>query len=282
MDKTLQDIRIISLALNVSGPVALTRLIARGASAIKIEPPDGDPLATACPDWYQALTKDLEIVCLDLKTPAAQDKLYQLLESADLLLTSNRPNILSHLGIDWPQLHKRFPKLCQVAIVGFAGEKVSVPGHELTYQASCGLVNPPEMPNTLIADIAGAECVVSTALALLLNRTTREEASYCEVSLAESVAAFNKPLAYGLTRPGGMLAGALPGYNLYRARQGWIAVACLEPHFWHHLQQVLQLDDPGYEELAHCFLQRSAEEWEQWGIEQDLPIAAVVTPELNK
>ena len=76
-----------------------------------------------------------------------------------------------------------------------------------------------------------------------------------------------------------MLAGSLPGYNLYPARQGWIAVACLEPHFWYHLQQALQLDNPGYEELAQRFQQGTAEEWEQWGLEQDLPIAAVAEVE---
>lgn len=275
MDKTLQGIRIISLALNVPGPVAVARFVNLGATVIKIEPPNGDPLAQICPDWYQALLKDLEIYQLDLKSDANRDKLYKLLETADLLLTSSRPEALAHVGIEWQQIHSRFPKLCQIAIVGFSGEKVFVAGHDLNYQASYGLVKPPEMPQTLLADLAGAECVVSAALALLVKRAIHGIASYHEVSLAESVAPFVEPLSYGLTKPGGTLGGGLPGYNLYRARDGWIAVAALEPHFWQHLQQALQLDNPGYEELANCFLQRTAEEWECWAVDQDLPITVV-------
>lgn len=278
MDNTLQGIRIISLALNVPGPVALARFVKLGASVIKIEPPNGDPLEQLCPDWYQALTKDLEIRRLDLKTDAGRDKLYQLLEISDLLLTSSRPETLAHIGIEWQQIHSRFAKLCQIAIVGFAGEKASVPGHDLNYQASCGFIEPPTLPLSLFADLAGAECVVSAALALLLKRANQGKASHCEVSLAESVKTFVTPLNYGLTKPGGILGGGLPGYNLYRAKHGWIAVAALEPHFWQQLQQALQLDNPGYEKLANCFLQKTEEEWERWAIEQDLPITAVCYP----
>lgn len=275
MHKTLDGIHIVSLALNVPGPVAVARLIELGATVIKIEPPSGDPLSELCPEWYQALANDLEIHRLNLKSDADRDKLFKLLETSDLLLTSNRPETITHIGIEWQQIHSRFPNLCQVAIVGFAGGKAFVPGHDLNYQASCGLLKPPALPQTLLADLAGAERVVSTALALLLKRTIHREASYCEVSLAESVAPFIKPLTYGLTKPGGILGGGLPGYNLYRARDGWIAVAALEPHFWQHLQQALRLENPGHEELANCFLQRTAEEWERWAVDQDLPITIV-------
>jgi hypothetical protein len=34
-------------------------------------------------------------------------------------------------------------------------------GHDLTYQASVGLVAPPAMPLTLLADMAGAQTTVS-------------------------------------------------------------------------------------------------------------------------
>jgi alpha-methylacyl-CoA racemase len=275
MDKALQGIRIISLALNLPGPLAVAQFVKLGATVIKVEPPSGDPLVQLCPEWYRALIKDVEIARLDLKSDIDRGKLFEWLETSDLLLTSSRPATLAHIGMKWQQLHNRYPNLCHVAIVGFAGDKAFVPGHDLNYQASCGLVKPPDLPQTLYADLAGAECVVSAALALLLKRSIQGEASYREVSLSDSIVPFIDPLTFGLTKPGGLLGGGLSRYNLYRARQGWIAVAALEPKFWQHLQQALQLDNPGYEELATCFLGRTAEEWERWAVEQDLPITMV-------
>ncbi len=48
---SLSDLRILSLAQNVPGPVAVARLMAGGATAIKIEPPWGDPLERLCKTW---------------------------------------------------------------------------------------------------------------------------------------------------------------------------------------------------------------------------------------
>ncbi|HEY1528891.1 MAG TPA: CoA transferase, partial [Candidatus Angelobacter sp.] len=38
----LQDVKIVSLALNVPGPVAAARLTSLGAEVTKVEPPGGD------------------------------------------------------------------------------------------------------------------------------------------------------------------------------------------------------------------------------------------------
>ncbi|GMQ87975.1 MAG: CaiB/BaiF CoA-transferase family protein [Gammaproteobacteria bacterium] len=276
----LQDFRVLTLALNVPGPIAAARLVGLGASVIKIEPPTGDPLAQACPAWYQALSRHQEIIQLDLKSSDDRTQLEQLLKRCDLLLTASRPGALARLGLDWPTLHPRYPRLSQVAIVGSPGEQAELPGHDLTYQARLGLLNPPALPRTLVADLAGAEQAVSAALALLLAREREGTGGYRQVALAEAAAAFAEPLNYGLTTPGEMLGGGLPGYNLYQTRQGWIALAALEPHFWQRLQQVLELKQPEQtgltqKDLAQCFLARTAVDWERWGKDHDLPIVAL-------
>jgi crotonobetainyl-CoA:carnitine CoA-transferase CaiB-like acyl-CoA transferase len=191
------------------------------------------------------------------------------------LLTSSRPAALARLGLDWPVLHGRYPKLAQVAIVGFAGGQADAPGHDLTYQASVGLLDPPHLPRTLLADLAGAEQAVSAALALLLARERGGAGGYAHVALARAAEAFAQPLAHGLTAPGGLLGGALPGYNLYRAQQGWVAVAALEPRFRERLQRELDLSDGKPDEWPRVFLRRSAQEWETWARERDLPLVAV-------
>ena len=89
--KPLAGLKIVSLAVNLPGPVAAARLRDFGANVTKIEPPEGDPLARGCPPWFQALHKDVTIVRLDLKEPASASVSSRSWNETDLLLTSSRP-----------------------------------------------------------------------------------------------------------------------------------------------------------------------------------------------
>ncbi len=238
--KVLQDRHVLTLALNVPGPVAAARLAGLGATVTKVEPPGGDPLATVSPTWYRALHEGLAVQQIDLKTPEGRAALEPLLAAADLLLTANRPAALARLGLDWPALHARFPRLTQVAIVGQPSPRADLPGHDLTYVAAAGLVDPPRLPRTLVADLAGAERAIAAALAGLYGRDRGLGAGYSEVSLAEAAADFAAPLEHGLTARSGVLGGAFAGYNLYPTQDGWIAVAALEAHFWQRLRSAVQ------------------------------------------
>ena len=93
-----------------------------------------------------------------------------------------------------------------VAIIGYLTPRGDAPGHDLTYLAEFGLLSAPDMPRTLLADLAGAERAVSTTLALLLNRQ-KQGAGYAEVALSEAAAFFAEPLRYGITKPGAELGG---------------------------------------------------------------------------
>ncbi|HMJ01029.1 MAG TPA: CoA transferase [Gaiellaceae bacterium] len=271
----LDGMRAVSLAVNVPGPTTAARLVALGASVTKVEPPSGDPLAAAHPAWYDELRGGQQVLTLDLKQATDHAILDELLRPADLLLTSSRPDALTRLGLAWPALHARFPHLCQVAIVGYPEPEQERAGHDLTYAAAHGLVVPPDLPRTLVADLGGAELATTAALDLLLARERGGEAGYAEVALADAAAAFAAPLRQGATVEGGPLGGGLPQYGLYAARDGWIAVAALEPQFEQRLAAELGLDALTHEALAAAFSTRSAEDWEAWGREHDLPLSAV-------
>src|SRR5262249_25770189 len=260
--KPLDHVRVLTLAGNLPGPLAATRLHELGAAVVKVEPPEGDALEQAQPSWYRALHCGVEVVRLNLKEMPERARLDGWLAQSDLFLTATRPAALDRLGLAWPDLHARYPRLCQVAIVGYPAPHDGLPGHDLTYQAHVGLINPPTMPRTCIADLAGAQEAVGAALALLLARERGQGSGYAQVSLARAAEAFAEPLRHGLTAAGGPLGGGLPGYNLYRAREGWVAVAALEPHFLHKLVQELGLTAPQHEQLQEVFLTRTASEWE--------------------
>lgn len=269
----LAGIRVVTVATNVPGPVAAARLHEMGAEVTKVEPPEGDPLAAAAPPWYAALAAGCTVRRLDLRTPADRAALDDLLAAADILLTSHRPAALARLGLDTLELGTRFPRLARVAIVGHAAPEEERPGHDLTYLAPFGLLRPPGLPRTLVADLLGAERAVAAALALLLARERGGGAGVAIVPLADAARDAAAPLHAGLTAPRGVLGGAFPGYGLYRARSGWVAVAALEAGFRVRLAAALgvPLDRAA---LQRAFRARTAQEWEQWGREHDLPIAA--------
>jgi crotonobetainyl-CoA:carnitine CoA-transferase CaiB-like acyl-CoA transferase len=162
-----------------------------------------------------------------------------------------------------------------VAIVGYDAPKAETPGHDLTYQAECGLLTPPHLPRACIADWAGSQEVVVAALGLILARQQSQASGYVQVSLAGAAEQFAEPLRRGLTVPGGILGGGFPGYNVYQTREGWIAIAALEPHFWRKLSDELGLPSPSHEQLRDAFLGRSAAEWQAWAQERDIPLVVV-------
>jgi crotonobetainyl-CoA:carnitine CoA-transferase CaiB-like acyl-CoA transferase len=274
----LAGYRVITLALNLPGPLAAHRFAELGARVVKIEPTTGDPLQFGAPEVYARLHQGIEVVQVDLKQPAGQDRLSEHLLEADLLLTSSRLAALDRLGLGWEVLEERYPSLVMVAIIGHMPPAENHPGHDLTYQAQHGLIDPPQLPASLFADLGGSLEAVLAGMGLLLMRA-RGLASGGErrvlVSLERSAEYFSQPRRWGLTLSNGFLGGGLPQYNLYRCETGWVALAALEPHFWARLQSSLGVENPTQADLRDVFARQSASAWEAWAGEHDVPLVAV-------
>ena len=271
----LSHLHVLNLAVNVPGPVASAMLRDMGARVTKIEPPSGDPLAAVSPGWYAELVRDVAVSRVDLKDNQQRSAFESRLGGADLLITGTRPAALDRLGLDWDGLHARHPQLCVVAIIGYPAPRQDVAGHDLTYQAEEGLVAPPSMPRTLISDLAGAQRAVIAALGLIVARNRSGGGGRVEVSLSESARFFAEPAARGITAQDAPLGGKLATYNVYPAREGWVALAALEPHFAERLQRHMGVNVTDRNVLAFAFLERTATEWQAWAEARDLPLVAV-------
>lgn len=277
MEKLLSGFRAVNIGYNLPAPLAASKIAKLGAHVTKIEPPNGDPFQEFCQPWYTSLVEEQEIVRLDLKAQQGREILHTYLGKADLLITSSRPSSLSRLGLSPSQLKKQYPNLCTVSIVGHPFPDDELPGHDLTYQAQAGLVTPPAMPNTLLADILGSDFVVQAALGLLLKRSITGNSESQVVSLAASIEGLTEPLQYGVTTSRGFLGGANPYYNLYLTQEGWVAIAALEEKFIQNLSQEMGCSREEINEgiLEDLFLTRTASEWEVWAKGHDLPIVEV-------
>lgn len=283
----LHGVRVISVALNIPGPVAVARLVEMGAQASTVLPPSGDPMHAYRAEWFEELHRGQEVLTLDLKERSGRDRMEALLRAADVLVTSSRPSALRRLGLDHELLRARYPALCQVDIVGYPGVAAEHAGHDLTYQAVHGLVRGEANPPTLSVDLMGAERATAEVLAALLERARTGVGVRREVVLSEMAATLALPIRYELTTPGALLGGGLPFYAVYRARGGRVALAALEPHFVRALIGALAADgfapdgepldpqDLTHHLLSEIFAQRSATAWQAWAQDRGIPLVAI-------
>ena len=296
--RPLKGVRILSLALNLPGPAALMRCHSMGASCVKLEPPapkdmppgtPGDPMGFYNKATYAQLHEGMRVLNADLKTEAGQKALHRELAKTDVLLTSFRPSALVKLGLEWKALHKRYPALSQVAIVGAPGARAEEPGHDLTYLADNGLINGLALPPTLYADMGGSLMASEAMLQAALQQSERyagtgephPRGTYLEVALSDAAAYLGLPRQWGLTRPTGAVGGAHAGYRVYACRDGRVAVAALEPHFAAALcaaagtpvGELRAMFDPAtHQHIAAFLLSQTREQLDRLGASQDIPL----------
>src|SRR4051812_23067835 len=95
----LADVTVADLTRYLPGPFASRELLRLGARVVKIEPPEGDPVAHTNPVAYRALNDGKEIVAWNAHTeppPAA-------LTGADVVLEGFRPGVWERLGVQLPE-----------------------------------------------------------------------------------------------------------------------------------------------------------------------------------
>jgi hypothetical protein len=187
------------------------------------------------PSAYEEMHKGLKVLQADLKSERGQAALHKQLAQTDVLITSFRPSALVKLGLAWRDLHKCYPAMCMVSIVGAPGERAEEAGHDLTYQAESGLVNGLDMPASLFADMGGSLFTTEAVLQALLLRQrpgrSHGKGVFHEVALSQASAFLALPRIWGLTMPSGDVGGAHAGYKVYPCKNGRVALAALEPHF---------------------------------------------------
>jgi alpha-methylacyl-CoA racemase len=279
--QALKGVRVLSLALNLPGPAALMRCRQMGARCTKLEPPGGDPMGHYSQPAYAQLHEGIKLLTADLKTEAGQKLLQRELTKTDVLLTSFRPSALAKLGLDWKNLHRLYPALSLVTIVGSPGERAEEPGHDLTYLAENDLVTGLDLPATLYADMGGSLMAVEAVLQAALTQHAKGKGVFIEVALSGAAAYLALPRQWGLTQPAGTVGGAHAGYRVYPCKNGRVAVAALEPHFAAALcaaagvevSSMTAMFAPATEQAIGAFLlTRTRGQLEQLAVEKDIPL----------
>jgi crotonobetainyl-CoA:carnitine CoA-transferase CaiB-like acyl-CoA transferase len=203
----LQGLRILDLSTVVLGPYASQILAEYGADVIKIETPEGDSTRHTGPSTEEGMgaiflgvNRGKRSVVLDLKTEAGRDAMLRLVDTADALMHSIRPQKLAAIGLDPATLRQRCPKLVFVGLHGFAeaGPYGGQPAYDDIIQGMSGCaalmhaqVGQPLYFPTIAADKTTGLVAAHAILAALLKRERTGEGCTVEVPMFESMVAFN-------------------------------------------------------------------------------------------
>ena len=307
--RIFEGVRIIELAQYVFVPGASALLVDQGAEVIKIETIDGgDPYRSLkVHDGREIGTVNLAMelnnhgkksIALDLKSEEGRELLLTLLETADVFLTSLRPQALDRLRLGVDDVRARNPRLIYARGngLGFKGEEAGKAGFDASaFWARGGfahlLTRPdakhPTRSRPALGDHAGSVSMAMGIAGALFRRERTGEATVVETSLlANAMWILSGDITYSQAPAFDEHAymsqeDRFPLMTAYRTRDNrWIQLMLLAPDaFWPGLCTMLDLheclDDPRFTtgqarmengpELAAMIRARIAEhDWAHW------------------
>ncbi len=309
----LAGIRILDMTTVMLGPYATQMLGDYGADVVKIESPGGDSTRATGPALEPGMAatfigsnRSKRSIVLDLKQAEAREALMVLIDTADVLIYSMRPQKMAALGLTPAVLRERNRKLVVVAIHGFAqgGPYAGRPAYDDIIQGLSGLASLNEMQGgepsyvpTVVADKACALYATQAVLIALVARATHGEGSYVEVPMLEAMVNFTLvEHFYGQHfRPPLGEAGYPRLFSVWRrpylTTDGYVCIVPYSDQHWHRFfteagqPEFMQDDrfrtmaartrniDTLYAELARCVALQSTSYWLTACERLDIPAA---------
>jgi formyl-CoA transferase len=275
MDRSpLAGVRVLEVGHYMAGPFCAMQLADLGADVIKIENPNGGdqvrltgPFVEGESSPFIRLNRNKRSLVLDLKKPQGRDIFLELVDRADVVVENLRPGTMGDLGIDYPRLRERNPRLIYVAASGWGqdGPLAPLAGLDIMAQARSGLMsitgNAGGDPVKVGVPICDLVCALYGALAAVSALRAREETGsgqYIDVCLFEAGVSFSiweagKYFATGeIPQPLGSAHQSNAPYQAVRSADGWLTVGATTIRNWSAFCRALGLErlehDPDYSE----------------------------------
>ena len=269
----LHGLKVVELAQIVSGPYCSRLLADAGAEVIKVEGLQGDPsrrrgpFADDIPDpnasgLFLYLNANKMGITLDLGSSLGMKLFRSLLEDADVLVENNPPRDMEALDLQFPSLHREYPRLILTSVTPFGqtGPYRDYRGDDLITSNMGGLAyatpglpdevldperEPPLRPATFAADFtAGISGAVATMLALMA-RERDGVGRHVDVSAQEALATtLTWDLAttsyLGLVkRRGSRLGYGLMPNAYFPCKDGYVVITAFTDEHWQGLVEIM-------------------------------------------
>jgi formyl-CoA transferase/CoA:oxalate CoA-transferase len=288
-----------------------------GAEIIKIEPLEGEIARAWGPPFYGDesayfvnLNRNKKSLALDLKHPDGRAIFLRLVEGADVVLENLRVGTVGKLGIGYPQVRERQPRVIYCSISGFGqdGPYRNRAAFDLVVQAESGMISVTGEPGgrgvragVSIADITAGMYAAFGILTALHARETTGRGQFIDVSMLEGQLGILSGMIGAYVADGivpgplGTAYGALLPYQTFRTRTRDIAIGVGSDKLWRTFCPLLGLerltDDPRYvtnaarnanratlvAALQEAFLAKTYQEWESILLPAGGPMGAVNT-----
>jgi crotonobetainyl-CoA:carnitine CoA-transferase CaiB-like acyl-CoA transferase len=297
----LAGLRVLDATQMLAGPLAAARLGDLGAEVIKIEAPVTgefnrthgfeDVVVRGEMSTFLALNRNKRSLALDLKNPASQKVLADLVAESDVFIQNFRHGTAERLGAGYEQLSAINPRLvyCSISGYGPTGPYRDRPGQDLVVQGysgsmfSTGKLDDPPQPSALWAADAmtGYQAAIGILAAIearhRIGRGQHVQIDMLSVVLDSQLQEIVTFLNSGRQPTRGVETSAhasIPApYGVYKTKDGWLTIAMTELS---RLGEVLDDDwlrtltayndgaihrDEVYARIRDSFLGRDTDEW---------------------
>lgn len=221
-NELLAGVTVLELSQALAGPYCGQLLADLGARVIKIEKPTGDDARGMPPhfvgdtsSYFLSVNRGKESVAIDLKASGGPELVLSLLEDVDIVLESNRPGVLSRLGLAPDTMLERNPRLVVCSITGFGqdGPYRDRGAYDIVIQAASGGMSitgepggQPLRAGIPVGDMSAGMGAAFGILAALHRANATGQGCHLDVSMLDIQVSM---LGYHMVNC--MLTGAVPG-----------------------------------------------------------------------
>jgi crotonobetainyl-CoA:carnitine CoA-transferase CaiB-like acyl-CoA transferase len=278
--RPLEGIRVLDLTVALAGPYGSMLLGGLGAEVIRIEAPGGGDIARTNPPFVGSQginfgakaddevslsilnrARNKKSITLDLKSPRGRELFLQLANKADVIFENMSEGTVGRLGVDYVSIRRTNPKIIYASIKAL-GEPSPYPGlkgMDIIVQALSGVMDvtgfpdgPPTRCGLPIADLVAPLYAVNGILAALISRGRTGEGQHIQVSMLDCLASwvaeehFDVFSKAGYSTRSGNFQDRLVPFGVYRAKDGYVAIAAFDPGWLKALLEIL-----GQPQLLH-------------------------------
>ena len=309
----LNGVRVVDLTTVLMGPLASRMLADHGADVIHVAPMHAKESISVDDGGIGAIALDIHrnkrSVKLDLKSDQGKKALWDLIATADVLVTNMRAAALERLGFSAAEVRKRHPTIVYCLANGYGqdGPYAGRAAYDDAIQALSGFAGlfgkisgTPAYAPSVIVDKICSLVIVQAVLASLLHKRATGEGQTITVPMFETMAAFN--LVEHFRGAALIPPKAKPGYprlinrerRPYKSADGWIALLPYTGRNWRDFFKIIGrtdlIDDPKFtshetrmqniEELygivSQAAEERTTEEWQRICDEYSIPCNPVL------
>ena len=190
MPGPLGGIRVVDLTRILAGPYCTMVLADLGADVVKVEQPGGDQARRNGPffrgrdgrersTYFTSVNRGKRSIVIDLKHAAGREAFLRLVDGADVAVENFRPGTMAKLGLDYPTLRARNPRLVMASVSGFGetGPYAQRAALDVIVQAMGGMLSitgeeggGPVRPGVSMGDITAALFTTIGVLSALVER----------------------------------------------------------------------------------------------------------------